>query len=409
MIKYKGLEEISLTKQNDKLKHGIEIQCNGKMVPRLSSSALKNEIQVSRLSRRSTGVPLLLRWSSINYLGLLLLLLVCVSYIGTFQLLSIRRLIVVEPSKDESVVTHSMGTISTTLNKTRSQVVKDLLASNKIDYQGVGHVQLAYRLGDVFDLWYLHQYNMTFDELVRMYRGLFPGTLAHEYLLQVGSPEYAHRNLTALLQVIARREKVVSQREELPKFTDFIIHLRLGDVLTSDCCTDLNKTIKELWYNPQGFVNHDCYIKHNYNLAEFEQLIRRLPSTQQSANKKFFKNCIIVGAGFVTEQDHSHRDQQYQDLVAQFLQRRLGCEIQYYRNPDPDEALLYMAAARWILVAMGGYSQIAAACVRARGGMVLHDKFNGNIAGWNSDWFTTSYQRHVYANDYIDWNRVFLS
>eukprot|EP00977_Amphora_coffeiformis_P015946 scaffold4818_cov164-Amphora_coffeaeformis.AAC.1 len=331
------------------------------------------------------------------------------SCVGTFQLLSIRRLVVVESREDNSLVTHPSrtNTAAAAANKTKSQVVKDLLANRQIDYQGAGHVQLAYRLGDVFDLWYLHQYNMTFDELVRMYRGLFRGTLAHEYLLEVGSQEYAHRNLTALLQVITRREK---QRrgnvadQERPDKTDLVIHLRLGDVLTSDCCTDLNKTIDELWYSPQGFVNHDCEIKHNYNLIEFEQLIQRLPSTQRIADRQYFKTCVIVGAGFVTEQDHRHRNQQYQDLVTQFLKQRLGCRIRYYRNPNPDETLLYMAAARWILVAMGGYAQIAAACVKARGGFVLHDKFNGNIAGWNSDWFAkSSYQRRIYAADYIDW------
>ena len=104
--------------------------------------------------------------------------------------------------------------------------------------------------------------------------------------------------------------------------------------------------------------------------------------------------------------DNSVRNQEYKDFVVAFFRQRLDCEIAYYDNPNPDETLLYMAHAHWIMVAMGGYSQIAAALVRARRGRnhVWHDKFNGHIAGWDSGWFD-AYRKQVYAADYIDWSQ----
>ena len=88
--------------------------------------------------------------------------------------------------------------------------------------------------------------------LVTLYATLFPGTLAHQYLVQTGAPEYAHRNLTALLQVMAKQESSILRKQPqessgtdmiTPRADDLVVHLRLGDVLTSSCCTNVNRPI----------------------------------------------------------------------------------------------------------------------------------------------------------------------
>jgi hypothetical protein len=342
----------------------------------------------------------------------------------------------------------------TTEDMTRRQVIQSLLyksstsssSSTTMDFSGGGYTQFAYRLGDVFDLWYLSQYNMTLVELEYFYARLFPNTLAHRYLQRVivptinhgggissddtlmSSMQYAHRNLTILLQVLEDydKERTVNQvsrnstaSSSLPINSlnrpgphDLVVHLRLGDVLTSDCCIDTVNppSIHDQWWSlteEDGFVNYDGNIKHNYNRAEYEILLNRIPSIVK------FDKCVIVGAAhFLTNAQHQDRNYQYRNLVADYLHDKLNCTIEYYHNPHPDETFVYMAAAHWLVVAMGGFAQMAAACVRVRHGQgnhsqssaALFDKFNGEIASWHADWFN-DYQKQVYRDTYIDWSR----
>ena len=282
------------------------------------------------------------------------------------------------------------------------EALQGLLNRSTVDFNGAGYTQFAYRIGDVFDLFYLDQYQMSFDELERFYERLFPQTLAHRYLMHVKSQEYGHRNLTALLEVLKEYETELSKRQASivrPGPHDLVLHLRLGDVLTSDCCTT-STPISALWHNTtSGFTNVDGDVKHNYNRKEYLLLLKRLPSTT-------FDRSVLVGASkFLTLPARAHRNHEYQVLVEDLLQEQLGCEIVRYANNDnPDENLLFLSSANWLIVGMGGYAQIAAALATVRGGVALFDKFDGQIASWHSEWFSPQ-QRAVYSESYIDWSR----
>jgi len=81
--------------------------------------------------------------------------------------------------------------------------------------------------------------------------------------------------------------------------------------------------------------------------------------------------------------------------------------VSYYASRNPDKDLMYMASAHWLITAMGGFAQIAAACVTARRGHAIYDKFNGEIAGWNDKRFTKK-EKKVFRQDYVDWNQVHI-
>jgi len=85
----------------------------------------------------------------------------------------------------------------------------------------------------------------------------------------------------------------------------------------------------------------------------------------------------------------------------------VGCHVSHFDSPNADRALLFMASARWIVVGMGGFGQIAAACVRARMGRehAIYDKFNGQIASRWDERFGNR-DRKIYREEYIDWSRV---
>ena len=271
----------------------------------------------------------------------------------------------------------------------------------------------AYRIGDVFVLWYLMEYHITFDYLLAFYEHYFPGSLAHEYLLETQAvPEKqdgqnkdidpAFRNITALLTVMDRRTASDHSDHRVAQPNELIVHLRLGDILTRSNYIDLNKTMQELWEADTGFVNFDGRVKNNYNFAEYRQLVQRLPAD------KAFNTCVMVGASnFLTDSKEDHRNQEYKELVANFFQDTLHCQIEYYTNDNRDETLLFLASAHYLIAGMGGFSQIAAGCVRARRGKThaIYDKFNGRVAGSNDQRLDPD-ERRTYAEEYIDWSLV---
>ena len=271
--------------------------------------------------------------------------------------------------------------------------------ADELDFSGGHDVDKAYRIGDVFVVWYFIW--LSFDELLHKYANAYPNTLAHQYLVEVGEAKHASRNLTALLRVMDRKEKTMHYRRA--RKDELVVHLRLGDVLTDPEYADLDISMEELWNQEEGFVNFDADVKSNYNKAEFEELVRRIPE-EAAVN---IKKCVIVGAGFITYKKHGKRNMQYKELVHSFLEDSLGCEVSYYTSKNPDKDLMFMASAHWLIVAMGGFAQIAAGCVTARRGWghAIYDKFNGEVASWNHKLLTPE-EKRIFRKEYIDWSEV---
>lgn len=266
-------------------------------------------------------------------------------------------------------------------------------ASSTIDFSGGGKPSKAYRLGDVFCLWFLKW--KAFSQLLNDYKTRFPGTLATRYLQACGSTAHCHRNVTALVQVL--QASPPPRRTAAPD--ELIIHLRLGDTLTDPEYTDLSVSIHELWTSPEGFVCLDDHVKYQYHRREFVELLGRLPQDIQ------FSRCTLVGGRHNTVEEHAHRNVEYQQLVRELLQDVVGCEVDNYQSGhDPDEDFAFLASAHYLVAGMGGYAQMATAAVRwQRGwGHALCDKFNGHIAGYNDDRFSKE-QRHLFGREYVDW------
>lgn len=308
-----------------------------------------------------------------------------------------------------------MTTTSTRMKNTHSQssassssiaVQEDDDLDQKLDFSGGGHMGTAYRLGDVFVAW--HLIAMDISKLRKLYESRYPGTLATEYIRQAtttGDDDGKNlvRNLTALLAVMDRRilQNKTHYRRATPD--ELLVHVRLGDVLTDPEYGSIDSNIDTLWNADQGWVLADDSVKYNYNKAEFEELLLRLP---RNSNK--FTKCVIVGAKFLSKLKNTHREERYRTLVAEFLKERVGCQVSYYSSSNPDKDLLYMASAHYIITGTGGFSQLAAACVIARRGFGQHaifDKFNGKIAGWNDPRFD-SREKALYGRTYVDWRRV---
>uniref|UniRef100_A0A7S1YEL1 Uncharacterized protein n=1 Tax=Grammatophora oceanica TaxID=210454 RepID=A0A7S1YEL1_9STRA len=264
-----------------------------------------------------------------------------------------------------------------------------------------GEVGLAYRLGDVFALWHLH--HISFPELVGSYALDYPHSIALWYLLAIRQPENGYRNLTALVEVMDWVEENDLIQFPKPQEDELVIHLRLGDVLTAPICTDLSVPIEDMWNGEEGFINKDEGLKSNYNKAEFRELVDRIPDKA----RKQIKKCVLVGATFVNEEEQDHRNREYVALVESFFEEHMGCEVLHFDCPNPDKTMLFMASANWMIGAMGGYAQIAAACVNARRGRghAIYDKFNGEIASWSDDRLSEE-ERRIYREEYIDWSQV---
>jgi hypothetical protein len=299
-----------------------------------------------------------------------------------------------------------------------------------IDFEGGGNEDIAYRLGDVFAQW-INIGNLW------LYNWRYPNTLAHQFMLEIPDVEHGKRNLTAFLHVIDRVLAGVDQDPpedychdeedslcssnpcsdkwrcrkscgtcykwqnlrdiETPSDNELVVHLRLGDVLTEPKYNEVDKTMEELWNRKQGFL---CVAngnqKYNYNKWEFLKIIGRIPP---SVRKKFTK-CKIVGAGFRTVHEHADRNEDYKRLVFELLESELGCVVETFSGGSPDRDLLYMASSNYFIAAMGGYAQLAAACVTAKRGWghALYDNFDGKLGN--------PFFYDVKTNEYIDWSQV---
>jgi len=306
----------------------------------------------------------------------------------------------------------------------------ELRWNDNADYSSfaAGDLRSTYRLGDVFVLWYLVEQNVrwSFEHLVGYYALRYPNTIAHLYLLEVAAEAnnssvisssgrtYSSsqlvgmmRNLDALLRVLdgidQQQDEVEATSYRRARKNELVVHVRLGDVLTSECCADLNATIQEQWDRPEGFINKDEWIKTNYNKREYQELLERIPAQELDQIDK----CVIVGADRITDSAKDYRNRQYIELVKSLLEQAVGCDVSFFDSPNPDKALLFMASAHRIVVGMGGFGQIAAACVRARRGRehAIYDKFNGKVASWKDERFDNQ-KRNIYRNEYINWSRV---
>jgi len=271
--------------------------------------------------------------------------------------------------------------------------------TDRLDFSGGGNAAKSYRLGDIFIAWLMRW--LTFDELLHDYGTRYLNTLAHQYLLETGEAKYVQHNITALLRVMDRKEKTMHYRRA--KEDELVVHVRLGDVLTDAEYTDLVLSIKDMWNRKEGFVSKDGNVKFNYNFAEYEELVQRIP--QEVAEN--IQKCVIVGAGHATNEKHRTRNTQYKELLSSYHEETLGCKVSYYGSHNPDKDLMYMASAHWLITGMGGFAQIAAACVTARRGWghAIYDKFNGEVAGWN-DSRLAEREKEMFRSEYINWSSV---
>jgi hypothetical protein len=109
--------------------------------------------------------------------------------------------------------------------------------------------------------------------------------------------------------------------------------------------------------------------------------------------------CTIVGAGYRTNHEHANRNEDYKRLVIELLESELGCVVETFSTGNPDRDMLYMASSNYFIAAMGGYGQLAAACVTAKRGWghAFYDFFDGEVDPFFFDTKT---------NEYIDWTQV---
>ena len=259
------------------------------------------------------------------------------------------------------------------------------------DFSGGHNVKYAYRLGDVFVGYYMKK--MPFHDMYEMYSTKYPGTLATLYLEKVQEEQYSYRNLTAFMEVLEEEEGDWYQHAT---DDELVVHLRLGDVLSDPQYTDVSVPVENVWRSYDGFVNEDGDVKSHYNEREFRILADRL-------GRERFRRCTIVGANFIDVKEHSYRNQDYLDLVSNFLAEEFKCQVSTYSSGNPDRDFMFLASARYLIAGMGGYAQLAAASVTARRGLngnAVYDKFNGEVAGWVFPF----QDRSLYFSSYIDWD-----
>jgi hypothetical protein len=60
--------------------------------------------------------------------------------------------------------------------------------------------------------------------------------------------------------------------------------------------------------------------------------------------------------------------------------------VSFFGGEDPDEDFMHMANAKWFIGGMGGYVQLAAACVAIGGGRVLANAFGTDVDGVKRRW-----------------------
>jgi len=270
---------------------------------------------------------------------------------------------------------------------------------NGVDFSAGGVEDLAYRIGDAFVTWYLQYW--PWQQLVHVYSA-YPNTVANLYLAETGHPKYANRNITALLKVLDHKaEQGVHFRKA--RKNELVVHIRMGDVLTHPEYIDTSVSMRDLWNANEGWLSIDDDVKYNYNRAEYEELLERIPPRVA----KNIKNCVIVGARHLSHKIHDSRNDEYRVLVESTLREKIGCDVSYYTASNPDKDLMFMASAYWFIGGMGGFAQIAAACVTARRGWghAIYDFFNGEVASYN-DRRLSPRQQTIHRNEYIDWSTV---
>ena len=241
---------------------------------------------------------------------------------------------------------------NSTLTKTSSQRESDK-SIVVIDNSTLTIDWKSYRLGDVV----LH----------RNYEKHYPGSIAAEYLhftnLSYGRNRRYHKD--DFCNIVRQRRNP----QKSPDSGDFVVHLRLGDVLDNNIQPDeiedvfhygvsivplqirnmINRNNTLGWWH---YVKSKCY---------YSAVLAQLPPNT-------INRVVIVGSAIHNKEKPTNNNSvMYCGLVQRFFEAE-GYSVSLRPDAPPDDDIIYMSHAFTFVASGGGFSNLAHDCVNHFGG-----------------------------------------
>jgi len=225
----------------------------------------------------------------------------------------------------------------------------------------------GYRLGDILSSWYTINFKYDWEAIRQHINLAFPGTIGAEYMNNTPDLKTHEHFLKSSLQrhifydILRRRVREMGY--EVPKLTDIVVHLRLGDTCDYEDASVL-WDIGDTYIYTDGSVEKAHYVKPK---SYYDEGIKKIPADYQSKGSVVFVGSLLHSN--VT--DHTNCIK-YRDLVMQYFKDR-GYQVQTrFDEGDPDRDFVYMSFAKNFIGGGGGYSLQTARAVHHFGGKCLH-------------------------------------
>lgn len=184
----------------------------------------------------------------------------------------------------------------------------------------------------------------------------WPGSLLCEFHKEARAPgDQGDPGTTEAIQ--ARLFRVIKRNDGNTSKGDFVVHLRLGDVVE-----DANYSVEEFLETQRYFYPRsvgktwNAYVKP---LQYYEKVAAQVSPGQ---------SLVIVGATHKTRK--VAKSCQYAYAVAAYLRQR-GLHVKLRLGSDPDSDLMYLTNSGAFVSSGGGYSVFAGDMVKKNGGRVL--------------------------------------
>jgi len=211
----------------------------------------------------------------------------------------------------------------------------------------------GYRLGDLYWDKYIHEHSG--PNSIKFYDEFFPESIATKY---GRSQHHKMGDSAALGQVIDRLEYFSFEK---PTQNDVVVHLRLGDKLTTYAGSFSNMVKSDKFYR---------------DIAKQLKESGRADSTRVvlvTGDHDIMQRAAMNGESGLSRST-KHKTLAYLDKVKKFFtEKGFGVKVRMNMNADCD--VVYMANAKTFVESGGGYDRLVKALVGVKGGNVMKSKY----------------------------------
>ena len=182
------------------------------------------------------------------------------------------------------------------------------------------------------------------------------------------------------MQVLLETVREISKRStrDTPSSDTVIVHVRLSDVLTRDDC----------WSLPPCVFHGERNWKHvyAYPLVWYDDVVRNLNATRAHGGPV---KVVVVGSGHhyirgINISTVARRSDEYLSKMIEYFRRR-GFEAVARSDHLPDDDIIFMSYAKFLVAGGGGFSKIGSYLCNRNGGKVFTPMAPGKRKGPGQD------------------------